>query len=111
MRRVGAVLAAVGLLALGSGVSAWAAADDGSKVTITSPAQGQKVKSDVEVVYDLTKGSQATHVHCFVDGEYQKGWKGTIKGMSPGTREIKLVAADKDHQTLAAESAIKVEVQ
>ncbi len=111
MRRVGAVLAAVGLLTLGVGVNVWAAADDGSKVTIKSPAQGQKVKSDVEIVYDLEKGSKATHVHCFVDGEYQKGWKGTVKGMSPGTREIKLVAADKDHETLAAESAIKVEVQ
>jgi hypothetical protein len=111
MRRVGAVLATVGLLTFGVGVNVWAAADDGSKVTIKSPAQGQKVKSDVEVVYDLEKGSQATHVHCFVDGEYQKGWKGTVKGMSPGTREIKLVAADKDHETLAAESSVKVEVQ
>jgi len=111
MRRVGAVLAAVGLLTLGVGVNVWAAADDGSKVTIKSPTPGQKVKSDVEIVYDLEKGSKATHVHCFVDGEYQKGWKGTVKGMPPGTREIKLVAADKDHETLAAESAIKVEVQ
>ena len=111
MRRVGAVLTAVGLLALGSGINVWAATDDGSKITIKSPAQGHKVKSDVEIVYDLEKGSQATHVHCFVDGEYQKGWKGTVKGMSPGTREIKLVAADKDHETLAAESSIKVEVQ
>lgn len=111
MRRAAAVLAAVGLLALGSGVSVWAATDDGSKVTIKSPTSGQKVKSDVDIVYDLTKGSQATHVHCFVDGEYQKGWKGTVKGMSPGSHEIKVVAADKDHQTLAAESAVKVEVQ
>ena len=111
MRRVAAVLAAVGLLTLGVGGNVWAAADDGSKVTIKSPTEGSKVKSDVEVVYELTKGNQATHVHCFVDGEYQKGWKGTVKGMSPGTHEIKVVAADKDHQTLAAESAVKVEVQ
>jgi len=46
-----------------------------------------------------------------VDGEYQKGWKGTVKGMSPGTHEIKVVAANKDHETLAAEAAIKVEVR
>lgn len=111
MRRVGVVLAAVSLLALVSGVNAFAATDDGSKVAIKSPTPGQKVKSDVEIVYDLTKGSQATHVHCFVDGEYQKGWKGTVKGMSPGSHEIKVVAADKDHQILAAESAVKVEVQ
>jgi hypothetical protein len=111
MKRVGAVLAVVGVLALGAGVDAWAAKDDGSKVTITSPAAGAKVGSDVEIVYELTKGSDATHAHCFVDGEYQKGWKGTVKGMSRGTHEIKVVAADKDHQTLAAEASVKVEVQ
>ncbi|CUS32415.1 Ig-like domain-containing protein [Candidatus Nitrospira nitrificans] len=112
MRRVGAVLAAVGLLTLSVGVNVWAAGDDGSQVKITSPAAGAVLKGgDVEVKYELTKGSQATHVHCFVDGEYQKGWKGMVKGMSPGAHEIKVVAADKDHQTLAAESAVKVEVQ
>lgn len=111
MRRVGAVLAVVGVLALGAGVDAWAAKDDGSKVTIKSPAAGAKVGSDVEIVYELAKGSDATHAHCFVDGEYQKGWKGTVKGMSPGAHEIKVIAADKDHQTLAAEASVKVEVQ
>jgi hypothetical protein len=112
MRRVGAILAAVGLLTLGTGVGVFAATDDGSKLAITSPAPGAKVGKDIELVYELTKGSEATHAHCFVDGEYQKGWdKKTVKGMSPGVHEIKVVAANKDHQTLAAEAAIKVEVQ
>ena len=111
MKRVVAVFAAVGMLTLGAGFTAFAATDDGSKLTIKSPAPGAKVGSDVEVVYELTKGSQATHAHCFVDGEYQKGWKGTVKGMAPGSHEIKVVAADKDHQTLAAEAAVKVEVK
>jgi hypothetical protein len=111
MRRIGALVAAIGLLTLGSGVNVFAAADDGSQIKIVSPAPGEKVKSDVEVKYELKAGNQATHAHCFVDGEYQKGWKGTVKGMSPGSHEIKVVAADKDHQTLAAESAVKVEVQ
>ncbi len=112
MGRVGAVLAVIGLLTLGGGVNGFAATDDGSKITITSPASGAKVGNDIELVYELTKGSQATHAHCFVDGEYQKGWdKKTVKGMSPGTHEIKVVAADKDHQTLAAEASVQVEVQ
>lgn len=111
MKHVGAMLAVVGMLGFGFGVDAWAAKDDGSKVVITSPAAGAKVKGDVEVVYQLVKGSEATHAHCFVDGEYQKGWKGTVKGMSRGTHEIKVVAADKEHQTLAAEASVKVEVE
>ena len=81
MRRVGAVLAAVSLLTLGAGVNGWAATDDGSQVKITSPAQGAKVESEVEVVYELRKG-QGDARPLFVDGEYQKGWKGTVKGMS-----------------------------
>lgn len=112
MKRAVAVFAAVGMFTLGSGLAAFAATDDGSKITITSPAAGAKVGKDIELVYELTKGSQATHAHCFVDGEYQKGWdKKTVKGMSPGVHEIKVVAADKDHQTLAAEATVKVDVQ
>ncbi|TKB93530.1 MAG: hypothetical protein E8D40_05505 [Nitrospira sp.] len=112
MRRIGALVAAIGLLILGSGAGVFAATDDGSKLTITSPAPGAKVGKDIELAYELTKGTQATHAHCFVDGEYQKGWdKKTVKGMSPGTHEIKVVAADKDHQMLAAEAIVKVDVQ
>ena len=111
MRGLGAALAVIGLLTFGVGINGFAATDDGSKLMIKSPAAGAIVGSDVEVVYELTKGSQATHAHCFVDGEYQKGWKGTVKGMSPGTHEIKVVAANKDHETLAAEAAITVEVR
>lgn len=112
MNRVGAMLVAVGMLTFGLGMNGFAATDDGSKITIKSPAPGAKVGKDIELVYELTKGSQATHAHCFVDGEYQKGWdKKTVKGMTPGAHEIKVVAADKDHQTLAAEATVKVEVQ
>ncbi|MCP9465280.1 MAG: hypothetical protein NNA25_10870 [Nitrospira sp.] len=111
MKGLGVAMAITGLLTLASGVSAWAAKDDGSKVIIKSPTQGAKVGSDVEIVYELIKGSEATHAHCFVDGEYQKGWKGTVKGLSRGTHEIKVVAADKDHQALAAEASVIVEVE
>lgn len=111
MMRVAAALAVVGVLAFGFGVDAWAAKDDGSKIVIKSPAAGSKVKGDVPIDYELTKGSDATHAHCFVDGEYQKGWEGTVKGMAPGSHVIKVVAADKDHETLAAEASVTVEVE
>ena len=111
MIRVVGILAAVGTLVLGLSLNGWAATDDGSQVKIISPAQGAVVTSDVEVQYALTKGTQATHVHCYVDGEYQKGFSGVVKGMPRGTHEIKVVAADKDHKTLAAEAAVMVEVE
>lgn len=111
MARVLAVIAAVGMLVVGLGMNGWAATDDGSQVKIMSPSQGAVVKSDVEVQYALTKGTQATHVHCYVDGEYQKGFSGVVKGMPRGTHEIKVVAANKDHKTLAAEAAVTVEVE
>jgi len=112
MIRVVAILAAVGLLVLGSGVNGWASVDDGSQLKIVSPAQGAVVKGDsVEVQYELTKGAHATHVHCYVDGEYQKGFSGVVKGLTRGKHEIKVVAANHDHKTLAAEAAVTVEVE
>ncbi len=111
MNRLFGVLTVAVFLAVSIGANGWAAVDDGSKVMIMSPEDGAVVKGDVEVQYMLTKGTQATHVHCFVDGEYQKKWKGVVKGMSRGTHEIKLVAADKEHELVAAEAAITVEVE
>ena len=49
-----------------------AAAVDGSKITITSPKDGDKVTDSFELKYELIKGSQVTHVHVYVDDEYQK---------------------------------------
>jgi len=85
--------------------------EDGSKVTITSPKDGDKVSDTVEVKYELTKGSQATHVHAYVDGEYQKGFAGTLKGLSRGTHKITVTGATKDHDPVTASQSISVEVQ
>ena len=35
---------------------------------ITSPKDRDKVTDTFEVQYNLTKGSQATHAHAYVDG-------------------------------------------
>src|SRR5882762_5877176 len=53
--------------------------EDGSKVMITSPKDGEEVDDSFELKYELTKGSQATHVHVYVDDQYQKGFSGTLK--------------------------------
>ena len=112
MIRVVVVAVLVGLLFLGAGVSGWAVDAADSRLTIVSPVQGTVIKGDsVEVRYRLSKGLQATHIHCYVDGEYQKGFKGVVKGLTRGSHEIKLVAASHDHDALGAEAVVTIEVE
>jgi hypothetical protein len=63
------------------------------------------------VKYDLTKGSQATHVHAYVDGEYQKGFSGEIKSLSKGTHKVTVTGATKDHDLVMATHSVNVDVQ
>ncbi|MEQ1680417.1 MAG: hypothetical protein ABL950_07440 [Nitrospira sp.] len=101
-----------GLLSLGIGVDGRAADADGSRLTIVSPMQGEVIRGDsVEVRYKLSKGAQATHVHCYLDGAYQRGFKGMLKGLTRGAHEIKLVTASHDHDALSAEAVVTIEVE
>ena len=85
--------------------------EDGSKVMITSPKDGDEVDDSFELKYELTKGSQATHVHAYVDGQYQKGFSGTLKGLSKGDHKITVTGATKDHDLVTATHTITVEVE
>ena len=112
MIRTGLMLALVGLLSLGTGVTGWTSDDQGSRLTIVSPTPGAVIKGDsIEVRYRLSKGTEATHIHCYVDGEYQKGFKGVVKGLTRGSHEIKLVAASHDHDALGVEAVVTIEVE
>jgi len=53
--------------------------EDGSKIMITSPKDGEEVDDSFELKYELTKGSQATHAHVYVDGQYQKGFLASLR--------------------------------
>ena len=112
MMRVLGVAVSVSLLSLAAVVSGWTANVEGNRLTIVSPMQGTTIKGDsVEVRYRLSKSVHATHIHCYVDGEYQKGFKGVVKGLTRGSHEIKLVAASHDHDTLDAEAVVTIEVE
>ncbi|UVT15207.1 MAG: hypothetical protein H8K04_15510 [Nitrospira sp.] len=112
MIRVVMMSVLIGLLSLGSGVDGWTADGAGKWLTIVSPTQGAVIKGDsVEVRYTLSKSTKATHIHCYVDGEYQKGFKGVVKGLTRGSHEIKLVAASHDHDALGAEAIVTIEVE
>lgn len=102
----------LGLVPLGIGVDGWTADDDSSRLMIISPVQGAIIKGDsIKVQYKLPKGVHATHVHCYVDGEYQRGFKGVLEGLARGPHEIKIVAANHDHSGLGAEAVVTIEVE
>lgn len=106
------VVTGVMAVMMAAGVPAWAGEEDGSQIKIVSPENGAVVKGDqLELKYELAKGEHATHAHVYLDGQYQKGFSGTFKGLTPGKHEIKVVAAKHDHKTLAAEAAVTIEVQ
>ena len=85
--------------------------EDGSKVVITSPKDGEDVDDSFELKYELTKGAQATHVHVYLDGQYQKGFSGAFKGLSKGDHKITVTGATKDHDLVTATHTIIVEVE
>jgi hypothetical protein len=103
-------LATVAVWATVSLSPAIADVDDGSKIKIISPKDGAQVGDTFELKYELTKGSQAAHGHVYLDGEPQKKFPGTFKGLSKGKHEIKVQAATHDHDHLAATDTITVEV-
>ncbi len=85
--------------------------DDGSKIVITSPKDGDEVDDSFELKYELTKGSQATHAHVYLDGEYQNGFPGMFKGLSKGDHKITVKGATKDHDLVTATHVIIVEME
>ena len=85
--------------------------EDGSKIVITSPKDGDKVGDTFELKYELTKGSEAAHAHVYLDNQYQKGFPGTFKGVSKGKHQITVTGANKDHKLVSATQTITVDVQ
>jgi len=114
MRRIGIMGLGIALAGGLSGAPVFAAdkpMEDGSKIMITSPKNGDKVSDSFELKYELTKGSQAAHAHVFVDNEYQKGFTGSFKGLAKGTHQITVTGATKDHALVAASHTITIDVQ
>ena len=114
MKRIGFVGLGIALVGVLTGAPVFAAdkpIDDGSKIVITSPKDGDKVSDSFELKYDLTKGSQAAHAHVYLDDQYQKGFGGTFKGLPKGKHKVTVTGSTKDHALLTATQTINVEVQ
>jgi len=114
MERIGFMGLGIALVGCLTGAPVFAAdkpIEDGSKIMITSPKDGDKVSDSFDLKYELTKGSQAAHAHVFLDNQYQKGFSGAFKGVSRGTHQITVKGATKDHALVTATHSITVDVQ
>ncbi|MEK6632031.1 MAG: hypothetical protein AABY94_01840 [Nitrospirota bacterium] len=112
--RIGFMGLSIALVSALSGAPVFAAdapIEDGSKIVITSPKDGDKVGDTFELKYELTKGSEAAHAHVYLDNQYQKGFPGTFKGVSKGKHQVTVTGANKDHKLVSATQTITVEVQ
>ena len=113
-RRIGLIGLGITLAGGLSGVPVFPAdkpMEDGSKIMITSPKDGEKVSDSFDLKYELTKGSQAAHAHVFVDNQYQRGFTGSFKGLAKGMHQITVTGATKDHALVAASQTITIDVQ
>jgi hypothetical protein len=114
MGRIGFMGLGIALVGCLSGAPVFAAdqpIEDGSKILITSPKDGDKVGDTFELKYELTKGTEAAHAHVYLDNQYQKGFPGTFKGLSKGKHQITVTGANKDHKLVSATQTITVEVE
>ncbi len=85
--------------------------EEGSTLKIISPKNGEITGTSIEIKYELQKGTQGDHVHAYVDGKYQKGFKGKVTGLEYGKRAIVLKVANSDHDVLATSAMVEVEVK
>ena len=106
-----AVMAAVLAVGFGMAQAEDQPIEDGSKIVITSPKDGDTVGDTFDLKYELAKGSSAHHAHVYLDGQYQKGFSGTFKGVAKGKHEIKVSAATEKHKPVNASASVTVEVQ
>ena len=84
---------------------------DGSAITITSPQNGATVESSFDLVYSFRKGVMADHAHVYMDGNYQKGFKGEFNDVPSGRHTITVKVATHGHDMVTVTDTISVIVK
>ncbi|NKB82722.1 MAG: hypothetical protein GKS05_12725 [Nitrospirales bacterium] len=107
----GLIIGFVGWSSLGWSAGKQLDVHDGSAVSITSPYNGETVESSFPLAYSLRKGLKADHVHVYVDGKYQKGFKGIVHDVSSGSHTITVKVATHDHNLVAVSDSVNVMVK
>src|SRR5256885_16159129 len=98
------LIAMIALLGVQRGISpALAAEDDGSKITITAPKDGDAVGDTFELMNELVKGSKAANAHVYFDGKYLKGFDGRY-GEGPKGKQGNMATRDARKHAGVAET-------
>lgn len=84
---------------------------DGSAISIMSPQNGATVGSSFDLVYSFRKGVMADHAHVFLDGTYQKGFKGKFSDVPSGKHTITVKVATHDHDMVTVSDSVDVMVK
>jgi hypothetical protein len=86
-------------------LTAPAAMEGDPTITILSPRTGDKVATTFDLSYEIVNAPHGNHAHVYLDGTYQKGFKGTFRGVTKGDHQITVRIADHDHKDDGTASA------
>ena len=81
-------------LALNSGCGA----EETTTIKIRAPRDGEEVSETVDIKYEILNAPAGNHAHVYLDGAYQKGFKGTFTSVAKGEHTITVKIADHDHK-------------
>lgn len=65
---------------------------------ILSPRNGETVSETFDIKYEILNAPAGNHAHVYLDGAYQKGFKGTFTSVAKGEHTITVKIADHDHK-------------
>ncbi|MEK6803666.1 MAG: hypothetical protein AABZ34_13535 [Nitrospirota bacterium] len=79
-------------------MSSWCAAEGTTTINILSPHNGETVAETFDIKYEILNAPAGNHAHVYLDGTYQKGFKGTFTRVAKGEHMITVKIADHDHK-------------
>lgn len=80
------------------GLASNVGAEAAPTIAITAPHSGETVPPTFDLTYTIEGAPHGSHAHVYLDGTYQKGFKGTFTGVPKGDHEITVKIADHDHK-------------
>ncbi len=79
-------------------LSSWCAAENTPSISILSPRNGETVSETFDIKYEILNAPDGNHAHVYLDGTYQKGFKGRFSSVAKGEHTITVKIADHDHK-------------